>query len=64
VLEENVPVVQAFLVVQTQLGRRGFSYAGVEAGLRMSGIWPSPELFRGLRVMEAAVRDFIAEQSA
>lgn len=53
-LEESVPVVSAFLTVQSQLTESGFDYAGVRAGLAMARIRVTPELFEGLRVMEAA----------
>lgn len=62
VLEENLPTVQAFLAVQTQLTSQGFRYEGVAAGLALAGIEASPELFAGLRVMERAACEAIAER--
>ena len=50
------------MLVQSQFRRGGFNYAGVEAGLRMAGIWSAPELFRGLRLMEMAILGYLAEK--
>lgn len=61
-------IVQAFIAVDTQwravVGGGGFApsrmvfigldYAGVRAGLDAEGIEVTPDLWRGLRVMEAA----------
>jgi hypothetical protein len=63
---EHVATVQAFLFVCTQwrvvpvgggfaasrILTIGFDYAGVRAGLDAEGIEVTPELWRGLRVME------------
>jgi len=61
VLEENRPVVEAFLVVQSQLTPRGFRYEGVEAGLRMAQRDCTPDVFEGLREMESAVIEYLNE---
>lgn len=37
----------------------GFDYAGVTAGLCGAGISATPELWAGLRVMEAAARNVL-----
>ncbi|MEA3265208.1 MAG: DUF1799 domain-containing protein [Pseudomonadota bacterium] len=65
---ENWDTVVAFEVVSTQWrgpafmadGRaywQGLDYTGVEAGLRLAGIAATPDLFVGLRLMEAAARN-------
>lgn len=36
---------------------QGLDYAGVEAGLRLAGISPTPDIFAGLRLMEGAARN-------
>lgn len=53
-------MVLAYLAVQTQWRivngyRIGLDYAGVEAGLRLSGETPTPELFRQLQIIERAI---------
>lgn len=64
----NQAVVEAFLAVCTQwraIARgmdgqvywQGLDYAGVAAGLAGAGITQTPELWAGLRVMEAAARN-------
>lgn len=60
-LAGNVPIVEAFLAVQTQLTRAGFRYEGVESGLRMCGIDRSPAIFRGLQIMESALLEYLTE---
>lgn len=60
-LPENVDTVSAFLAVQTQMTRSGFRYADVRAGLRLAGVRCTPELFAGLRTMEAAAVEALAE---
>lgn len=63
-------MVDAFLCVSTQwraLARgmegavywQGLDYAGVGEGLRGSGIVPTPIIWEGLRVMEAAARNVL-----
>ena len=65
---ENWGTLSAFLAFQTQwraIARgmegqvywQGLDYAGVEAGLRGSGIDATPDIWAGLRVMEAAARN-------
>lgn len=65
---ENWDTLSAFLAVQTQwraIARgmdgqvywQGLDYAGVEAGLRGNGIDATPDIWAGLRVMEAAARN-------
>lgn len=61
VLEENLPVIEAWSAVHTQFRDGALRYEGVEAGLRMAGIWAGPELFRGLQLIEAGVRAALAE---
>lgn len=67
---ENWDTVRAFLAVSTQwnvvsIGGGlapaqtywiGLNYPGVEVGLRSAGIDATPELWTGLRVMEAAAK--------
>ena len=53
--------MQTFLLVQTQLDRDGFNYAGVESGLRMAGIKCKPVLFQKLRVLEFPALKVLAE---
>jgi hypothetical protein len=74
---ENWAIVQAFLTVTTQWrvaaiggglvpGRlivMGFDYAGVCAGLHAAGIAATPELWRGLRIMEEAAAAALNEGS-
>jgi hypothetical protein len=65
---ENWATLDAFLAVSTQwrvvpgvMGGAayyaGLDYAGVAAGLAGAGIAATPELWAGLRTMEAAARD-------
>lgn len=68
---ENWATVEAFLLVSTQWrvvqqgggmapGHTywiGLDYAGVAVGLSGHGIDATPEIWRGLRVMEAAARN-------
>ena len=70
---ENWATVEAFEVVETQWrvtalpggiegGKvywHGLDYAGVAAGLAGHGIETTPELWSGLRLMEAAARDVL-----
>lgn len=70
VWEENWPVVEAFLFVSTQwrlatvggaMGPQmiywiGLDYTSVKAGLEGAGITATPEIWHGLRIMEAAAR--------
>jgi len=37
----------------------GLDYSGVSVGLRGDGIEETPDLWRGLRVMEAAARNML-----
>ncbi|MBW8034224.1 MAG: hypothetical protein FVQ79_00725 [Planctomycetes bacterium] len=62
VIEVNWPAVQAFLTVQSQFRSQGFMYEGVKAGLQMSQINCTDDLFLRLRVMESAVLEFLAER--
>lgn len=58
---ENWPIVKAFFAVATQwrvaggmgLVVLGLDYAGVRAGLDAAGIAVTPDLWAGLRIMEA-----------
>ncbi len=61
ILPKNWLAVQAFLLVQIQLDSDGFNYAGVESGLRMTGIECEPVLFQKLRVLEFAALKALAE---
>ncbi|MBB3858874.1 hypothetical protein GGQ88_000114 [Novosphingobium hassiacum] len=68
---DNWPTVEAFLFVSTQWNVAqqggglapghmlyiGLDYACVAAGLCGAGIEASPEIWRGLRIMEAAARN-------
>lgn len=65
---DNWPVIEAFQAVCTQwqaiaLGMEGkvywlgLNYAGVAAGLAGAGIAATPEIWAGIRVMEAAARN-------
>lgn len=61
---QNMPIVEAFLSVTSQLIAiglahggllwRGFDYAGVKAGLDAAGLSLLPHQWTGLRVMESA----------
>lgn len=67
---EHVPIVEAFLIVSSQWrtatlgggmgpGRVlyiGFDYGAVLAGLSAAAVTVTPELWRGVRVMEDAAR--------
>ena len=62
----NVEIVVSFLLIATQWrtaasakGTRyvGLDYAACRAGLEMDGMAPPPEIWRGVRQMEAAARD-------
>lgn len=67
IFEENWPSFRAFLSVATQwniVARpeggaywQGLDYAGVDIGLRNSGIAVDPALWGDLRVIEAAARN-------
>lgn len=62
---ENWDVVQAFMAVQTQwryVGTRpvGLDYTAVDAALRLRRTQNRAEIFDGLRVMEYAVLDELA----
>jgi hypothetical protein len=72
---ENWPVVLAFCAVATQwrtvwvgglegggLMRTGLDYEGVRAGLAMLGIEVTPDLVRGLQVMEHAALEAWSER--
>ena len=74
VWRENWPIVEAFLAAATQwrvaalageeAGRLffiGLDYAGALPGIAAAGIAMTPEIFEGLRIMEAAARDAINE---
>lgn len=67
---ENWEVAEAFLCVSTQwraIARgmegavyyQGLDYAGVGAGLAGAGVAVSPDIWAGLRVMEAAARNML-----
>ena len=43
--------------MEGQVYWQGLDYAGVEAGLRGNGIDATPDIWAGLRVMEAAARN-------
>lgn len=65
---ENLPVFKLWCSVQTQWqigwnGKSGLKYEGVEACMRMQRIPHAhrPELFEGLRVMEVATLNELAE---
>lgn len=73
VWEENWPTVEAFLFVSTQwrvvqqgggfeAGRTywiGLDYTSVTAGLSGAGIETNPDMWKGLRIMEAAARNVL-----
>jgi hypothetical protein len=66
----NLPIVEAFLVVASQwrvipigggmtAGRLlflGLDYAGARAGIEAAGLCITPELWAGVRIMEAEAR--------
>ncbi len=68
---ENEAIVEAFLSCDTQwrvaaVGRglapgrlffAGLDYAGARAGIEAAGIVLTPELWRGVRIMEGEARD-------
>jgi hypothetical protein len=64
VVHAFVTVASQWRVVATPLGELlylGLDYAGVSAGLAAESIAVTPELWRGLRIMEAAARDALNE---
>ena len=58
----NIPALEAFFKVQTQLTETGLHYPGVESGLRMAGIKMSKKLFADLQAIEFAVMQKLHEE--
>jgi len=69
VLPGNEACVVLFLSLATQWRMtpaglpQGLDYAAVEPAMRLAGLMPTPELFEGLRVMEAAALQAVHELS-
>jgi hypothetical protein len=57
--------VRAFLAVATQWrqGGTGLDYAGCRAGLEAEGITVTPDIWRGLRAIEAGAVEGFREQT-
>jgi len=67
---DHVAALRAFLAVQSQwrvtLGPRGcvhhgLDYAGAEAGLRLAGIDPDPDLWTQVRIIESGAEAALNE---
>lgn len=68
VWEENFEVVRAFSAVQTQwsqgfAGPVGLDYTRVRDGLVLAGVEVTPDVFKGLQLMESVVLATLAKKA-